>query len=378
MNVRQLELVPQKNVALEGLRGIAAIAVVLWHCTLGFFPSYAGEFPELPEHHWRTSPFFFLMNGPAAVYLFFVLSAYVLTRRFFEIEDGKILLVGILKRWPRLMGPVLASTMLSYFLFKLDLFRYEQAAEISHSPWLAKFGWGYVQKPQVTFESAFLQGSIWTFFRGDSWLNSSLWSMRPEFFGGVLAFAFAPIIFAAKKKSKMLFATLVGIVILMAHFGWPAMVAFILGVILAATLKTTKSLATWKACGLGVFGFYLLGYSTKDLGAYQAFEVFQRVGLFNYYPAMLGAVLLIYTIESNSQIHRFLSHSFFAILGEFSFPIYLSHLLVICTVGSTLFLEFGPFIAVLGTLLVTPLISIPFVFWNRWWVAKINGYFKRI
>src|ERR1039457_6744670 len=126
----------EKNIPLEAIRGVAALVVVVWHICFGFFPSSIGVFSQSAGQSWQGNPLFVFMNGPAAVARFFVLSGYVLSRRCFESGDNRILLKGAVKRWPRLMGPVLLVVLTSYLLFKLDLYRFEQAGAISGSPWL--------------------------------------------------------------------------------------------------------------------------------------------------------------------------------------------------------------------------------------------------
>ena len=58
---------------LEGLRGIAAMQVVLLHFVTGFLPDTA-------EHAWP--PLRVLFDGHTAVYVFFLISGTVLTPSF--------------------------------------------------------------------------------------------------------------------------------------------------------------------------------------------------------------------------------------------------------------------------------------------------------
>ena len=144
-----------------GRRGVAALVVVIWHVCKGFFPHSIDS--QISGQSWQGSPLFVFMNGRAAVTLFFVLSGYVLSRRYFESGDNRILLKGAVKRWPRLMGPVLLVVLESYVLFKLDLYRFEQAGTISGSPWLIKFANAYDIKPQIQLWDALWQGAFLTF-----------------------------------------------------------------------------------------------------------------------------------------------------------------------------------------------------------------------
>ena len=79
-----------KDIPLEALRGVASLVVVVAHVCGGFFPLSGGAD--------RGTPLFVFMNGRAAIQLFFVLSAYVLTRRYFELGDNRILLNSDLRK----------------------------------------------------------------------------------------------------------------------------------------------------------------------------------------------------------------------------------------------------------------------------------------
>ena len=64
---------PAKVPYLEGLRGIAAMQVVLLHFVTGFLPNTA-------QHAWP--PLRVLFDGHTAVYVFFLISGAVLTPSF--------------------------------------------------------------------------------------------------------------------------------------------------------------------------------------------------------------------------------------------------------------------------------------------------------
>src|SRR5262249_3875095 len=173
----------KKDIALEAIRGGAALVVVVWHVCVGFFPFSLNGW-------WQGSPLNLFMNGQSAVQLFFVLSAYVLTRRYFESGNNCILLKGAVKRWPRLMRPVLLVVLASYMLFKLDLYQFGQAAAAVGSPLLIKFLSAYDTKPEIHLWGALLQVSFFTFFAGEHFYDTPLWTMHPEFVGSFIAFGF--------------------------------------------------------------------------------------------------------------------------------------------------------------------------------------------
>ena len=108
-----------RNIALECLRGGAALAVVFGHCAVAFgLPIW--QLPQIAQ-----LPF----NGSSAVEFFFVLSGYVLTRAFVTNENWIGLLRSAAKRYFRLLGPVLLATLVSLLLFDLHAYRYEQLSK---------------------------------------------------------------------------------------------------------------------------------------------------------------------------------------------------------------------------------------------------------
>ncbi|WP_443147193.1 acyltransferase family protein [Paenibacillus sp. KACC 21273] len=79
----------QKLKYLDGLRGLAALIVVISHFVVAFYPSlYNGSIDSVHTQKslelWISkSPFNLFYNGNFAVCVFFVLSGYVLSYKFF-------------------------------------------------------------------------------------------------------------------------------------------------------------------------------------------------------------------------------------------------------------------------------------------------------
>jgi peptidoglycan/LPS O-acetylase OafA/YrhL len=90
------------------------------------------------------------------------------------------------------------------------------------------------------------------------------------------------------------------------------------------------------------------------------------------YFYILGAALVIALVEIVPAWHHFLSGSFWKWLGEFSFPIYLIHVIIICSLGSLIYLHYGRIAAIAVSLLVTPIAAVPLLFFNRFWVTLLN------
>ncbi|MFP3648867.1 hypothetical protein, partial [Paraburkholderia sp. SIMBA_054] len=60
---------------------------------------------------------------------------------------------------------------------------------MSNSPWLAAFGYAKEIPAERTLIDAVAQGVFLTFWRGDAYFNSSLWTMHFEMIGSLIVFA---------------------------------------------------------------------------------------------------------------------------------------------------------------------------------------------
>jgi peptidoglycan/LPS O-acetylase OafA/YrhL len=365
---------------LEALRGAAALIVVLYHCMMGYLPQYSGYIPGHADNRLQGSVFFIFVNGPAAVCLFFVLSGYVLTRRYCESGDTRILLKGAVKRWPRLAGPVLVTTFISYALFFLHLYDFNKAGIKSGSLWLTEFGNGFAQVhgPYATLQSIhywnmLLQGAFLTFFRGDWLFDSSLWTMKPELMGSLIAFGIAPILLEARKASVWATLWLVAVVLAVLHFAWPILAAFPIGVALAVSLPSHYVLRLRFAIPALLVSFYLLGYSGSAAGAYKIFGYLTAYGMPDVYPQIAGAAMLISLIEIVPPLRNVFSGKISAWLGDLSFPIYLVHVLIICSAGSFVYVRFGALPAIISVFLISILAALPLMRFNNWWMFQVNA-----
>lgn len=90
------------------------------------------------------------MNGTAAVGFFFTLSGFVLSWSYFQRRDTESLRRAFLRRWPRLAGIVVLSTVLSAALYQAGLYYFSEAAQVSGSPSFCYLYLRQRQAPQAT------------------------------------------------------------------------------------------------------------------------------------------------------------------------------------------------------------------------------------
>lgn len=121
---------------MESIRGLAAVQVVLLHFFSAFIPDLVFE----PTIHGvasaiHLSPLGFLYDGHSAVYLFFTLSGYVLTRSFERHLDHPCALVA--GRILRLAIPALAAVLVAAALILCVGHPNIEAGALSGSSWFA-------------------------------------------------------------------------------------------------------------------------------------------------------------------------------------------------------------------------------------------------
>ena len=125
---------------LDGLRGICCLLVVIDHCIGTFKPDLRWTGLDgiggIIRRIVQLSPLNIVYNGSVSVYIFFILSGYVLSIKFFKHKDSRIVLDGVIKRIPRLMLPVLSSMIFMYLVYSLS----SAFLDSSHNPSV----WGYI------------------------------------------------------------------------------------------------------------------------------------------------------------------------------------------------------------------------------------------
>ncbi len=125
--------------ALDGLRGLAAFSVLVCHYIITFFPTLVFGAKGIEKFEWQDvfsrSPLIALYNGSFAVFIFFVLSGFVIARSAAANRAPLLILIG--RRYLRLTIPMLCSTVLAYVLLRMfpDITR--TAAEQLSNGWLA-------------------------------------------------------------------------------------------------------------------------------------------------------------------------------------------------------------------------------------------------
>lgn len=137
-----------------------------------YFRNFAPEF----EKSLNGTILYSLLNGPAAVILFFVLSGFVLSRGPILARNVSGIVSAAIKRWPRLAGPVIASSFVYIFGALSGAFPRPGHFMPGEGESLPIIYWGFGRHAE-NIPAVLRESSFGTFFYGSARFNDVLWSM---------------------------------------------------------------------------------------------------------------------------------------------------------------------------------------------------------
>lgn len=339
----------QKNLALEGLRGLACMNVVFGHFLFSFFPYLSHNVRPYPQPVARYAfeqimmfpPFTFLYLADASVSIFFVLSGYVLTRRYYETGNVREFEPAAIKRYVRLGLPVFASVMFAWILLVTGAYGNHLAGSLGTAAWPI-----FLYTEPVSFVGAIFRGLIGAPLFGRVDLNGPLWSLQIEIVGSILLFACYSL-FAVRSKLLVIFWFVFFAFFISGRepsmLNYVALLAGSLLHVIIDRLRLSPVLAiTCLILGLVGVSFTFAPFFAPlqmlplpDLTRYghQVHEVLLVDG--NLGPSSqadlrivwhtLGAILLVAGVVSVPAASRILSSRLPVYLGKISFALYLLH-----------------------------------------------------
>lgn len=318
---------------VDGVKGLACLLIFLHHFSVGFYPaSYFGETQTVHSAFdlaFSQSPFSFFCNGNFLVHIFCLLSGFVITYSF--SGDMRKLSNSVFKRYFYLSLSVLSVSLLVLILYKLNLFSNMSAAQITGSSnWL-----GVYYNSPLTLKNAIQTSFIDVWFYGNAEFNTVFWMLTYILRGSAITYLIN-IALQDKKEGALVFV----LVFVTIYYHLKSLNAvFCCGIILAKLYKKYAHKTGWIASTIGMIliliGCFFGGYPT----GIQPTNIYTRFGFTDYYsPHFIGAVLTVAGIMLCKPVVRLLSTKVFIFLGNISFPVYLLHIPITFTFGTSFFL----------------------------------------
>jgi peptidoglycan/LPS O-acetylase OafA/YrhL len=303
---------PKRVEFLDSIRGLAALAVLLFHTLFFSWPPAVGRFTGLPIINMA-------FNGKEAVAMFFVLSGYVLSRPYFNYDSKqprrKMQLPAFyLRRFTRIWPPWFFALVLSA-LAQATLFR-DWTTTIPLGATASQF-WN---APLTIIN--FLRQCIFAEHNQSIQLVMQDWSLCIELKASVLLPLFILLATSGWRLAGLM-ALAVGLLVLW-HTG-NYYVSFIMGVLLA---RFGGRLVAWVQAKPAVLkpGLLVLGGF-----CYQAFQIF-GAGKFTWTLTSFGCVLMLLACLTSRRIQAILHLPPVVFLGRISYSVYLLQFIVILCV----------------------------------------------
>jgi peptidoglycan/LPS O-acetylase OafA/YrhL len=331
------------NKSADGLRGVASLNVAIGHFVGAFLPMLLySSYPHVFQPNSNPSDWFnffhlpiftIFFNGHFAVLIFFVLSGYVLSLPYFEDQNDGVLTLKrrLWGRYLRLNLPICAAIIISFGFYYSHLYFNKPAGDLSGSTgWLAPYFY-----PNISIVTALKEATYSSILFGNNAFIPPLWTLKIEFIGSLYLLLF----YVVKPKNHTL---LPGLIVLVAIFFYHQLDgiyylaifsgSFINRIYLKSTLKNL----------FFIVGFYLGAFQYQSYW----FEFLPSFSSWIADPAIdktiynaIGAFLMT-TAVINGFGRRFFEMSFIQFLGKISFPLYLIHFIVLCSITCWLYLFF--------------------------------------
>lgn len=373
-----------RMVPLEAIRGIAAVIVVVYHGFLSFAPHVmaGGNRPAQILREFGTG----LVNGGAAVSMFFVLSGFVLSLPFARGNGFRRSFTAIFKRWPRLAGMTALATLFAWLLIEVSGKTYLIAGHAAHAPWLVTHGNSPLNDHYaLTWYDALQEGAISVFTLGHVHFDSALWTMRIELFCSIAVFLLAPFIFMLRGWVLRMTLLIGGSILAGTSFPFTYMADFLCGMALAVFASEGK---LPQLTGVGASILFAIALFSFGFRGSQHFLVYEPVrallpaGDSNHYVWDCGAVAIMIAVLGYRPLYGFLSQPWAAWLGVLSFPIYVVHEPILLSLGAASFLHGialfgrsgGAALAVTVSVAASVACAIPLAWADRRWCAALGRF----
>lgn len=337
-------------VYLESIRGLAAIQVLLLHFISAFVPDLLSSTPSSAlSAAIHLSPLYFLYDGYSAIYVFFCLSGYVLTRSFERRLNRPM--VQILARAVRLGLPAFVATVLAASLMLITGRANVEAGRLLNNPYFSQ-QWdatpsllsvirdgtvnalflGYSDKPGMMLFAPWQQTIEQSFV-------APLWTLSTEFYGSIVILVLC--LCAQRSRQLWWIAVVLGALFTVRS----AYICFFIGHLLAVFCRAERPVSKHARLPLALVVAGVACCVVTDV--WQPEWLADLCALKTYWlfpgqtPQMqekaVGAILVLAGIIDLRACRDFLSKPWLVACSRLSFPIYLVHWPILCGLAATVF-----------------------------------------
>lgn len=326
---------------LEGIRGIAALMVVVNHLLLTFDFHQSLLTPN--QENFSGGAYFIhragqillrtASDGNFAVYIFWFMSAFVISLSAFQNPKFSFFR-SIGRRYIRLALPALASVLFAYLLLMFGVLKNQEFSQMVYSSQETWAGGLFGFESRLIF--ALKDGLFDTFFNFsyDTSYNTALWTMGPELLGSWMCFAIIAIF--KKYNLRLVSYGILFIASCLTGYYWGA--SFIAGCFLSDIVAHNKMLHFKDNTIVKnkTVAFLVPLFFVTILVMQGYFVVYS--GLRN----MIFSIASIVFIMQSKFLQKFFSSKIPVWFGKISFGLYLIHIPIIASLGCGLSIHHYP------------------------------------
>jgi peptidoglycan/LPS O-acetylase OafA/YrhL len=297
-----------RAVALDGLRGWSALAVVCIHLSVSL---YGAKFPQIhstPLTAW-------LLNPQMVLAIFLIISGFVLTINGWRSTDKTGTAVTMARRYTRLVIPILAATTLSFVVMSFGWNANVEAGQMVGDGWLTRY---------LNFPPNVVDMLVYTFFgvfvsQPQNPYQPFLWTMPYELWGSY----FVLLVCYFERQVRRPYTILIAVILFFLALH-PLAASLPVGALLALACRDgmfdrlrgrTFNIAATIAVPAALFVAGLLSLSGWTVAS-------------NMITIPLAA-LIVLCVFLGPALTTFMSNGVSQFLGRISYPIYLVHFAVL-------------------------------------------------
>ena len=311
---------------IDALKGISGIWVTVFHYVLAFMPfGYIGWECGVAEEdksafYFAAFPFSIFTNSSFPLYTFFAISSFTLASIYFKNRNSEFIKKQAVKRYVRLMPPVLACTMICYSVAVCGLMFNAQLGELAPSNWSSAF-----YKNGVSLLPALISGIYTAFITGDGYHCSILWCMNIIFLGSYLSYA-TLLLFGGRSGRWLFYAVIFALcAAINGHYA-----AFVAGIAAADIAEHCPKLKNVRGMGAAlIFAGLLIGNVFPPVWLPSAIDPAVLYSAANF------AMLLGFALSVSAQ--NAVSFKWLCGAGKWSFALILVHFPVMMSFSAWLF-----------------------------------------
>jgi peptidoglycan/LPS O-acetylase OafA/YrhL len=288
---------------LDGLRGWAALSVVLYHI---FWETFGVVVPG-----FRNPVTAFVFGGPLAVSIFFVLSGEALSSAYFAGKGEAAVARLAARRYSRLTLPIAATCAVVFVLMKAGLVFNQQAGALVHrEDWLGAF---LHDAPSVASYAAYALLGVYTPLRAYQSVDPFLWTMHFEMLGSFVVFG---VLLAWRHVRAAPIVVAVLAVLALAQPGTSLIACFLFGVCfsqarMSGVFAAVQQRPLVQAASWGLVGMLAFAASRAQIANVAKEQL-------PFY-----AVPLVFAVFCNKVLCDLFASGPSRLLGKLSFPLYL-------------------------------------------------------